>query len=54
MNKDIRNYNNKGQYHGYYELYFRNKLSYRLNYKNDNEIGYEELHVRKKTYFHIK
>ena len=54
MRESIRNYNNKGQHHGYYELYYNHKLSYRLNYKNDKEIGYEEWHLTKTTNFYIR
>ena len=52
--KDIRNYNNKGQQHGYQEIYlYDDKLYYRTNYKNDKEIGYEEYHLIKQTLFNI-
>ena len=51
--KDIRNYNKKGQYHGYQELYWDNKLSYRGNMKNYLRIGYTEYHMAKQTNFYI-
>jgi hypothetical protein len=53
--KNIINRNSKGEYHGYQEWYWKdNTLVVRLNYKNGNEIGYEELHVLKKTRYYIK
>ena len=59
--KDIINRNSKGQYHGYHEYYYGyheyyyyNGIGYRANYKNNNEIGYEELHYFKRTNFHIR
>ena len=53
--KDIINYNNKGQLHGYqvwYEAY--DKLYYRGKYKNNERIGYEEYHGTKRTRFNIR
>ena len=41
MRESIRNYN-KGLNHGYQEVYWGNKLSYRTNYKNGRFIGYSE------------
>ena len=42
--KEITNINQKGEYHGYQERYSptSNKLWYRGNYKNDEQIGYVE------------
>jgi len=35
--------NNKGQNHGYWEVYWYNgKLMYKCLFHNDKEIGYEE------------
>ena len=53
--KDIKNYNDKGQYHGYQEIYnWNNKLWVRDNYKNGNKIGYQENHLFKATSYFIK
>ena len=54
MNKDIKNYNNKGQLHGYQEWYVNNKIYYRGIRKNNKPIGYEEYHRYKITRFNIK
>lgn len=56
MNKNILNFNAKREFHGYQELYNyqTNKLGLRVNYKNDNEIGYEENHRYKTTIFYIR
>ena len=54
MKEEIVNFNSKEQYHGYQQWYWDNTLVVRLNYKNGNEIGYEELHVLKKTIFYIR
>ncbi len=42
--KDIRNYNSKGEYHGYQELYYSNTntIGIRVNYKNGKIDGYRE------------
>ena len=47
MKKEIRNYNSKGEWHGYIEVYNNttNKLWCRSTYKNDLPIGYEEYNV---------
>ena len=52
--KTIINRNYNGEYHGYQEWYYHQKLYYRNTYKNGLEIGYEESHGIKKTYFNIK
>ena len=55
--KDIRNYNDKGELHGYIELYWgelRNKLLIRGNMKNKNAIGYEEWYGGEKTRYNIR
>lgn len=55
MIKEIRNTNNKGQYHGYRELSSnRDALIFRLNYKNNEEIGYQEWHIYKQTKYYIR
>jgi hypothetical protein len=54
MNKKIININNKGEYHGYQEWYFYNKLFYKGNFKNGKEIGYEETHYLIRTSYYIK
>lgn len=51
---DIRNYNEKQELHGYQEWYIINILYNRGNFKNDDEIGYEEWHYFKETNFYIK
>lgn len=56
MNKDITNYNSKGEWHGYQERYWDkecNTLWYRTNYKNGSLIGYEEYHLIKQTRYYI-
>jgi antitoxin component YwqK of YwqJK toxin-antitoxin module len=42
MNKDIESFNDNGQRHGYWEMYFNGKLWYNCLYYNDKEVGYEE------------
>jgi hypothetical protein len=44
MKKEIKNHNQKGENHGYQQWYAptSNKLWYRGNYKNDEQIGYVE------------
>ena len=54
MNKDITNTNSKGQYHGYQEWYCYDKLILKANYKNDNPIGYHEIHFNKITRYYIR
>ena len=55
MSKNIINRNDKNELHGYYQrCRTSNTLVVRLNYKNGNEIGYEELHVLKKTRYYIR
>ncbi len=57
MNKNITNYNHKGQYHGYQEWYYMRtimKLRCRGNYKNDKPVGYSEWHGVEKTRFYIR
>ena len=56
MDKNIRNYNSKGEWHGYIEVYNNttNILYYRTNYKNGHFIGYIEWHSEKLTQYHIR
>ncbi len=55
MNKDIININNKNQYHEYQEWYGSyGKLDLRGKFKNDNPVGYIEVHWLKKTKLYIK
>ena len=57
-NKDVVNFNNKKQHHGYHELYLDMSMDKTLfvrgNYKNDGEIGYLEWHDGKITTYYIK
>jgi hypothetical protein len=55
MKKDIKNYNYKGQHHGYQEWYgyFDGKLCFRGNWKNNLRIGYVEW-TMEQTLFLIK
>ena len=42
-NKDIEQYNDKDQQHGYWELYYyTGDLFYKCFYHNGKEVGYEE------------
>jgi hypothetical protein len=57
MDKDIRNTNSKGKFHGCQEWYNSSgELAYRGNYKNNIDIGYQEYHLKsiKQTHFHIR
>jgi len=55
MKKDIINFNDKGQHHGYIEWYsYCNNLIYRGNRKNNNRIGYFEYHAHKQTSYYIR
>ncbi len=43
--RDIRNKNNKGQRHGYQEIYWSNdKLGYKCFYNNGKLIDYDEFY----------
>ena len=42
MSKNIRPYNDKGEQHGYWEVYFAGDLRYKAFYQNDKLVGYEE------------
>jgi hypothetical protein len=50
---NIRNYNEKGETHGYQEWYVNGKISLRTKYKNGKFIGYQEWH-NKQTNFYIR
>jgi hypothetical protein len=50
MKKSIRNYNSKGEYHGYQEWYLNGKLQLRCMIKNDTLYGYSEWHDDKIYY----
>lgn len=55
MNNSIRHINDKDEHHGYLELRdYNHVLLIRVNYKNDNEVGYEEWHLTKTTNFYIR
>jgi hypothetical protein len=54
MKKDIENYNDKGQLHGYQEGYNLTYISYRVTYKNNLHVGYSEWHGMEETIFHIR
>jgi antitoxin component YwqK of YwqJK toxin-antitoxin module len=42
-NEEIISFNDKGQRHGYWEVYWSNgKLWYKCFYQNDKQVGYEE------------
>jgi hypothetical protein len=55
MTKDIVNYNDKGEWHGYIQSCHGQYgyIVYRATYKNDNKIGYVEWHRSKLTDFYI-
>jgi len=42
MNKNITPKNDKGQRHGYWQMYWDGELSYKCVFFNDKEIGFEE------------
>lgn len=54
VNKEILQFNDKKQYHGYQEWYYGDKLELRGVMKNDMEIGYEEWHEEKVTNYYIR
>ena len=62
MNKDIANYNNKGELHGFQCIYDKNyydgsykELAARGNFKNNSPSGYYETHHNdnKNTFYFI-
>ena len=54
MNKEIKNINDKGLYHGYQQWFINNKHRLRGNFKNNSMVGYLEYHYFNKTIFFIK
>jgi len=54
MKKEIRNYNDKGQYYGYQKWYHEGNLYFRGKMKNGLAIHYFENHATKQTKYHIK
>jgi hypothetical protein len=43
LTKDIKSFNDKGQRHGYWELYYYyGSLWYKRFYHNGKKVGYEE------------
>ena len=54
MTKNVINYNDKGQVHGFQKWYMRNIIWVMGNYKHNLEIGYNERHVKKTTNFFIR
>jgi len=55
MKKDIKNYNDRGQLHGYNEWYsFNGELIGRENRKNGLRINYTEWHGTNKTIYYIR
>lgn len=52
--KEIKNINNKKQYHGYQEWFINNKSTLRGNFKNNKTIAYVEYQHNRKTYFYIR
>jgi antitoxin component YwqK of YwqJK toxin-antitoxin module len=55
--KDIKPFNDKGQKHGLWEVYYsKGKLMYKVLYHNGKEVGYEEYYLytgksSNKTYY---
>ena len=45
--------NSNGEYHGYHEWYYNNKLIYRGNFKNNECIGHSEYHWCKHIIYYI-
>ncbi len=52
MKRQIRNYNNKGQWYGYQELYINDTLYFRGKYKNGYLINYAECSIS--TVYYIR
>jgi len=58
IGKSIKQFNNIGEHHGYWEVYWSNGfLAYKSFYQNDKEVGYEEIYynsdgkLSKKKYY---
>jgi len=54
MKKDIRNYNDKREFHGYQEWYSNGNLWMRTYFKNNKIIGYQESHTHLATRYFIR
>jgi len=54
QNKDIKTFNDKGEYHGYQEWYDNNKPFLRCMAKNSKVVGYSEWYESKQTMFIIR
>jgi hypothetical protein len=55
MKTDIRNYNSKGEWHGYHEWYLSSDyIVFRTMYKNGLKVGYVEWHRSQLTDFYIR
>lgn len=52
--KEIQNKNNQGDFHGYQEWYYLDKLWLRVVYKHDEPVGYEDDQHKKITNFYIR
>ncbi len=53
--KHIRSRNYKGQCHGYQEWHrSNNTIWFRGKFINGDEIGYEEIHLKRTTNFYIR
>lgn len=55
-NKDIRSRNDKGQAHGYWEVYWKNNINkqwYKSFYVNGSVYGYSEINPTSITNNHI-
>jgi len=53
MKKNIKTYNDKGQKHGYHKSNDSYGINGRMNYKNDELVGYIEFHGLKFTIYTI-
>lgn len=53
MNTDIRQHNDKGERHGYWESYCGIYIFYKCTFNNDKEIGYEEYQASTNNSFKI-
>lgn len=53
-NKNINNKKYNGDFHGYQEWYYGDKLWLRVMYKHDEPIGYEDDHHKNISTFYIR
>lgn len=51
---DIEPKNSKGDFHGYQEWYYNNRLWVRCNYDRDEPIGYEDDHHKYMANYYIR